>query len=337
MMKRLIWLSLLAIFVLVASSGCVITSSAESETPEATSIVPSPDQPVSSSGPTSPAEAPVTPTPEASNFTYGRASVENVELLIQESFPVQVQAVVTGKLPDGCTEIDQATTQQEGNTFHIELTSRQAVRQACTEALVPYQETIPLDVAGLPAGEYRVNVNGITATFDLAVDNISQGVTPSSNQAVAATPTPAAPAAGNESAGIDTVEIYLIALEDEGRSDPQIGCNDSLVAITRNITPTKAPLRAALLELLAIKEQYYGQSGLYNALYQSDLQLDQVTIDETGRAIVHFSGDYSLGGVCDIPRFEAQIEATAQQFATVNDVAVFINETPMKEALSLAN
>jgi hypothetical protein len=142
-----------------------------------------------------------------------------------------------------------------------------------------------------------------------------------------------APASG----GIDTVEIYLVALEDEGRSGPQIGCNDSLVAIRRDIAPTRAPLRAALTELLAIEEQFYGQSGLYNALYQSDLQLDQVSIDETGKAIIHLSGQYTLAGVCDIPRFEAQIEATAKQFTTVNNVTVFINGIPMEEALSLVN
>jgi inhibitor of cysteine peptidase len=41
----------------------------------------------------------------------------------------------------------------------------------CTQALVPFEETIPLDVEGLLAGEYTVNVNGVMATFTLDVDN----------------------------------------------------------------------------------------------------------------------------------------------------------------------
>jgi hypothetical protein len=41
-----------------------------------------------------------------------------------------------------------------------------------------------------------------------------------------------------------------------------------------------------------------------------------------------------LGGTCDSPRFEAQIEQTALQFPTVTDVAVFINDVPMEDALS---
>jgi len=336
-MKRIVWFSLFTIFVIAVFTGCVGGLSTEGETAEATAVVPSPDQPVSSSGPTPAAEAPVIATPEVSNFTYGKAPVENIELLILESFPVPVQAVVRGNLPNGCTEIDEVAVQQEDSNFQVELITRQPATGACTEALVPYQETIPLDVAALPAGEYTVNVNGTTATFNLAVDNISQEPTPPADQPVEAMPTATAATTGGDGAGIDTVEIYLVALEDEGRSGTEIGCNDSLVAIERDITPTRAPLRAALMELLAIEEQFYGQSGLYNALYQSDLQLDQVRIDETGQATIHLSGNHTLGGVCDIPRFKAQIEATAKQFTTVNNVAVFINGTPMEEALSLAN
>jgi inhibitor of cysteine peptidase len=36
---------------------------------------------------------------------------------------------------------------------------------------VPFSETIPLEVQGLKAGNYTVNVNGITGSFELAVDN----------------------------------------------------------------------------------------------------------------------------------------------------------------------
>ena len=42
----------------------------------------------------------------------------------------------------------------------------------CTEALVPYEQAVPLDVAGLPAGVYTVTVNGVSDTFELAVDNV---------------------------------------------------------------------------------------------------------------------------------------------------------------------
>jgi hypothetical protein len=130
-----------------------------------------------------------------------------------------------------------------------------------------------------------------------------------------------------------TVKIFLITLEDNGQSGTLIGCGDSAVPVVVTIPQTQGVLRAALEKLLSAKQQHYGESGLYNALYQSDLQVAGVTIEQ-GKAIIHLTGTVMLGGTCDAPRFEAQIEQTALQFSTVSDVAVFINDVPMEDALS---
>jgi len=130
-----------------------------------------------------------------------------------------------------------------------------------------------------------------------------------------------------------TVKIFLIALEDNGQSGILVGCGDSAVPVTVIIPRTQGVLKAALEKLLSIKEQYYGESGLYNALYQSDLKLKSVTIDQ-GKAVIHLTGTVMLGGVCDAPRVEAQIKQTALQFSTVSDVEVFINDIPLEDVLS---
>lgn len=130
------------------------------------------------------------------------------------------------------------------------------------------------------------------------------------------------------------MRIFLIALEDNGQSGKKIGCDDSVIPVQVTIPPTQAVLRAALEALISLKDQFYGQSGLYNALYQSNLQLEGVTI-EGGKAIINLSGTLMLGGVCDNPRVEAQIEETALQFATVSEVAVFVNGKSLEEILSL--
>jgi hypothetical protein len=130
-----------------------------------------------------------------------------------------------------------------------------------------------------------------------------------------------------------TVEIFLIALEDNGQSGTLVGCGDSAVAVTVSIPQTQGVLRAALGKLLSLKQQLYGDSGLYNALYQSELQLKSVTIDQ-GKAIIHLTGTMMLGGACDAPRVEAQIEQTALQFSTVSSVEVFINDIPLEDVLS---
>jgi hypothetical protein len=92
-------------------------------------------------------------------------------------------------------------------------------------------------------------------------------------------------------------------------------------------------LRAALESLLGIKQQYYGQSGLYNALYQSHLTI-QVLRLENGKASIYLAGRLLLGGVCDNPRLEAQLVETAMQFSTVQQVEIFFNGKPLKDWLS---
>jgi hypothetical protein len=129
------------------------------------------------------------------------------------------------------------------------------------------------------------------------------------------------------------VKIVLIALEDNGQSGTLVGCGDSAIPITVTIPHTQVVLRAALEKLLSAKQQVYGESGYYNALYQSDLQVARVVIEQ-GKAIIHLTGSIMLGGTCDAPRVEAQIEQTALQFSTVSDVAVFVNDVPLEEVLS---
>jgi len=104
----------------------------------------------------------------------GKASVESIEVFILESFPVQVRVRVKGNLPDGCTKIDQINkgSNLEDYTLWVEITTIRPKDRACTEALVPFEETVSLDVYGLPAGTYTVDVNGVTDTFTLSVDNV---------------------------------------------------------------------------------------------------------------------------------------------------------------------
>ena len=129
------------------------------------------------------------------------------------------------------------------------------------------------------------------------------------------------------------VKIVLIALEDNGQSGTLVGCGDSAIPINVTIPPTQGVLRASLEKLFSAKQQFYGESGYYNALYQSDLDVAGVTIEQ-GKAIIHLAGTIVLGGTCDAPRVEAQIEQTALQFSTVSDVAVFVNDVPLEEILS---
>lgn len=131
-----------------------------------------------------------------------------------------------------------------------------------------------------------------------------------------------------------TAKIALIALEDAGATGVPVGCGDSAVLVSRNVPQSAGVLRAALTELLSLRGKDYGSSGLYNALGDSQLSIEEVSMSGS-TATIRLTGTVSLGGECDTPRFKAQIEETARQFPTVKDVAVFINGIPMEEALSL--
>jgi hypothetical protein len=148
-------------------------------------------------------------------------------------------------------------------------------------------------------------------------------------------PTDVAPEASPAAEGSPTrVRIYLVAEGDNGVAGPKIGCDDSIVAVEREVASGVEPLRAALDALLAIRERDYGQSGLYNALYEAELQVESVEVTD-GRATVRLTGEFMLRGVCDIPRAEAQIEETVRQFVETGEVLILANGAPLSEALSL--
>jgi inhibitor of cysteine peptidase len=116
------------------------------------------------------------PTPQPTPTTGGNtvtqlAQVKSVDLRMLESFPVQVHAAVKGDFPDACTSIGTANQRREGNTFYVELMTTRPADMICAQVITPFDHTVALDVVGLPAGTYTVNVNGVTGTFTLDTDN----------------------------------------------------------------------------------------------------------------------------------------------------------------------
>ena len=101
----------------------------------------------------------------------GLAPVEEIEIVILEIFPVQIDVIASGNLPNPCTEISEVLQEREGNTFFVSIKTYRSL-DPCIQIIVPFEVKIPLNVYGLPAGTYTVDINGVQATFDLEVDNI---------------------------------------------------------------------------------------------------------------------------------------------------------------------
>lgn len=140
---------------------------------------------------------------------------------------------------------------------------------------------------------------------------------------------PAALAAGPPAA--EQAKIYLIAEGDNGQSGVKVGCGDSLIPVTRDIAPgltTAGKITELLTILFSLKDRYYGQSGLYNALYSSNLSVGRVEL-QGNTAAIYLTGNVSVGGVCDEPRVEGQIAAIARQFPGVTNAIVILNGGPL--------
>jgi hypothetical protein len=129
-----------------------------------------------------------------------------------------------------------------------------------------------------------------------------------------------------------SIKIYLVAIGDDGKTGKKIGCGDSLIAVTREIKKTPAPLTAAIRELLQTPPHSDGNPNLENFWKGRNLKVRSVSI-VNHTATIRLSGAVSVAGVCDEPRIESQIQATALQFPTVKKVKVFIGNQTLADAI----
>ena len=93
------------------------------------------------------------------------------------------------------------------------------------------------------------------------------------------------------------------------------------------ITPTTAPLTAAMNELFSLNQDRITDGDWFHFIARTNdtLTFDRAVVDE-GTAYIYLEGELSgLAGVCDNPRARIQIEETALQFSTVDTVVLYLN------------
>ena len=89
--------------------------------------------------------------------------IVEIEVLLAESDPVQVTVDVNGYLADGCTAHHETHQTQAGNTITIQITTMRPKDLACATVITEYQEQV--FIGTLPAGDYKVVVNGVEQPF----------------------------------------------------------------------------------------------------------------------------------------------------------------------------
>ncbi len=106
------------------------------------------------------------------------AAIESIDVQVLESFPVQVKVLVKGYLRNSCeklyTKIPRLIHVGENNAFKIQLNVSVTVGHdiSCLTFITPFKRSLQLNVTGLKAGIYTVDVNGMVSSFELHVDNI---------------------------------------------------------------------------------------------------------------------------------------------------------------------
>lgn len=117
-----------------------------------------------------------------------RPTVETVETIVTDTFPVQVFLKVSGLFTNGCTVMGKIPQRLKDNRFEVIMYAERHNPEdtTCAAIVVYFEEIIPLSVYGLSAGTYEYNLSGIsvfgtsgegvipktfTGTFELAKDN----------------------------------------------------------------------------------------------------------------------------------------------------------------------
>lgn len=182
-------------------------------------------------------------------------------------------------------------------------------------------------------------LTGCAGTPDSDSDSINPSGSQQASQSPTATEAPSAPrtpepqSAPSESGTAVPLTVYYIALDDGGESGEEIGCGDSLVAaFTEPVTFTDQ-LKATMDRLLADDNMHHGGSGLYNALYTSDLTFTGGNVSGS-TVTVNLKGTVRQSGVCDAPRIEAQLSQAAETAVGAGSSVITINGKPLREVLS---
>jgi hypothetical protein len=161
---RYLFVFLLAVSILTACNGSQVVQ------PEPPSYPNEPSYPNSPSYPNQPTSTPISqpfsPQPGDINFSRGEVFIDSTDLLIMESFPIQIALVLKGNLPTPCNKLRVVTNPPDDqNRIQVEVYSVINPAETCIQVLEPLDANIML--GSFPTGHYSVWVNGkMVGEFD---------------------------------------------------------------------------------------------------------------------------------------------------------------------------
>lgn len=110
-----------------------------------------------------PVQSDATPAPVLEGTGYQRIRVVDMTVEVGVGSPVPVVVDLGADLPDVCAQVEYVEQKQDGSTFNINVYTIPSTDEDCLRDTVPFRMRIPLNVVGLPAGDYSVEVNNMQA------------------------------------------------------------------------------------------------------------------------------------------------------------------------------
>jgi inhibitor of cysteine peptidase len=95
------------------------------------------------------------------------AGVEQIEIVVLESYPVQVRVVVYGWMSDSCTTIRNFEQIREGPLIRLKIITTRPADVMCAQMIKRFRQTFPIETRGLASGTYTLDVSGKTQQFTL--------------------------------------------------------------------------------------------------------------------------------------------------------------------------
>ena len=111
------------------------------------------------------AEAVAAGEPWSDELDQGEASlvwVDGVQAEVTDSG--QLAVTVQANYPDSCSTLGEVETVVEGNTVTVTMYAQRPPDVMCAQTLVPFEETVVLDIGDATPGEYTISVNESATT-----------------------------------------------------------------------------------------------------------------------------------------------------------------------------
>jgi len=158
---------IVSILALVMLSACSVPGGKEVNDPDNSSGIFDPDTPVEvtpvdgdfTTLPSDGKSGPFSPQLGDAGLSIGNVYLDSAELLILESFPIQVNLYISGNLPTPCDQLRvKVNDPDSSNRIYIEIYSVSNPDTMCVQVLQPFDTNISL--GSFTPGLYKVYLNG---------------------------------------------------------------------------------------------------------------------------------------------------------------------------------